>query len=142
GAVWAGLLVALLAGGGLSWVVRQRTAERFPPTNALDELFGPASGTQVAEALARCVHGPAGLHLADAAKSFVFLLGGQLLWQRPGSAGSEPQEIELLLGTDLRRDHPAVEVASLPTVDGWSAQQWRLVATRYTSVRPQAIGVG
>jgi hypothetical protein len=141
-ALWAGLLVGLLACGGLSWVVRQRTAERFPPTKALDELFGPASGTQVAEALAHCVHGPSGLHLADAAKSFVFLLGGELLWQRPGRAGSALQEVELLLGTDLRRDHPTVEVASLPTVDGWSAQQWRLFATCYTSFAPKVIVFG
>jgi hypothetical protein len=118
-ASWAGLLVALLAGGGMSWVARQRVAERFPPTAALDELFGPASGTQVAEALAYCMRGPVSVHMADPAKSFVLLLGGQLLWQRPGAAGTQPEEIELLLGSHLRSDHPKVEVASLPTVDGW-----------------------
>jgi hypothetical protein len=122
--------------------VQQRTAARFPATDALDALFGPAAGTEVVESLAQCVRGPIGLHVPDPKKAFVFLLGGQMLWQRPDQPGQPPLHLEPMLEQELKAQQPAVEVASLPTVDGWSGQQWQLFTTCFAGYQPKVIVFG
>ena len=90
------LVLCVLAAATAVLGVQQRNAARFPDPGPLDALFGPAAGTEVVESLAQCVRGPVGLHVPDPKKSFVFLLGGQLLWQRSEQPGQAPLHIEPL----------------------------------------------
>jgi hypothetical protein len=136
------LVLCVLAAATAVLGVQQRNAARFPDPGPLDALFGPAAGTEVVESLAQCVRGPVGLHVPDPKKSFVFLLGGQLLWQRSEQPGQAPLHIEPLLEQELKSQVSTVEVASLPTMDGWSRQQWQLFATCFAGYQPKVLVFG
>ncbi len=133
------LLLVLVAG---TVSVQQRMATRFPATTELDELLGPDAGLAVIESLANCVRGAGGLHMADAKRHFVFLLGGQLLYQRADVPGKPPEHVDLILDKELHATDALVEVAALPTVDGYTAQQWRLFTTCFTEFRPKVVVFG
>ncbi len=122
-------------------------------TAALDELFGPAAGSTVAEALAQRVRGRLEIHSPGAGARCVFLLGGQLLYDRalaggaPGP-GADPADdlaahlVPLLLGELRAALGERIDVPCLPTVDGWSGQQWRMFEAFYEGFRPAVVVLG
>jgi len=130
-------LLALLAGAVL--LVWSADRQLHHDGRALDPVFGPQSGETVSEALAQRVRGPFGVHTVGAAAHRVFLLGGKLLYDR-----STPTEhLEPLLGGELRVGlQAAVDVPCLPTVDGYSQQQWRLYSGFFTGYRPDVLVFG
>ncbi|MBM4059808.1 MAG: hypothetical protein FJ265_01755 [Planctomycetes bacterium] len=105
----------------------------------LDEVFGPASGQTPCEALAQRVRGPFEIHDVAPATHRVFLLGGQLLYDR----ATPTEHLEPLLAGDLRvlLQHK-VDVPCLPTVDGHSRQQWQLFERFFGGYRPAVIVFG
>ncbi|MBP8301837.1 MAG: hypothetical protein KA020_15815 [Planctomycetes bacterium] len=101
--------------------------------------FGPASGSAPSEALAQRVRGPYEVHDVSPVEYRVFLLGGQLLYNR----AAPEQHLEPLLSGDLRTQlGQRVDVPCLPTEDGYSAQQWRMFETFYTAYNPNVIVFG
>jgi len=105
----------------------------------LDEVFGPKSGSTVSEALAQRVRSHYQVHSVEPAEHRVFLLGGQLLYDR----GAPEQHLEPLLTGDLRVAlQKVVDVPCLPTVDGHTAQQWRMFTQFFTGYRPDVIVFG
>ncbi len=108
-------------------------------TRAVDAVFGPDAGAQPSEAHAQLVRGPGGLHDLGEAGKKVFLLGGQLLYDR----GQPAEHLELLLGRELRAaTRQPIVVPCAPTIDGHVAQQWRLFETCYTAYRPAVLVLG
>lgn len=108
----------------------------------VDLVFGTDAGEGLAEALACRIRGPepAGLHILEPKQARVMLLGGQLLY---GLRGNPDEHLELQLYGDVRREHgKEAEVISLPTIDGWSLQQWLLFATFYRDFEPQVLVFG
>jgi|GEM_PF-3926652 len=110
----------------------------------IDATFGPDAGEQLSKALGQLVRMPNGIvsrEQSDARAKRVFLLGGELLYNR-----AEPGEhIGLQLGSILRGAvSPGSDALSLPTVDGFSAQQWRLFDQFYQCFEPDVVvfGVG
>lgn len=105
----------------------------------LATTFGPASGSAPSEALAQRVRGPFEVHDVSPAVYRVFLLGGQLLYNR----AAPEQHLEPLLSGDLRTHlGQRVDVPCLPTEDGYSAQQWRMFETFYTAYNPNVVVFG
>jgi uncharacterized membrane protein len=98
------------------------------------------------------VRGPTALHTLEPAAHRVFLLGGQLLYDRGGPADHLAPTLRTeLLGRLHVRDQavpprPAsglpLDVPCLPTVDGHSQQQWRLYETFYAGYRPEVLVFG
>jgi hypothetical protein len=130
-------LLAMLAGALL--LVWNSDRQLRHDGSALDPVFGPHSGNMVSEALAQRVRGPFGVHLVGPAAHRVFLLGGNLLYDR----GTPTEHLEPLLGGELRAGvRAAVDVPCLPTVDGYSQQQWRLFSGFFTGYRPNVIVFG
>lgn len=134
-----------LAGAGAAawlWLAFQAMSIERPrsaPAPELDALFGPDAGEGIAEALAARVRGPRAIHVPDAHPHRVFLLGGQQLWDRR----APDEHLELLLAGELVAAlGKPVDVPCLPTIDGWSAQQWRLFSTCYAGYRPQVLVFG
>ncbi|MBK8097004.1 MAG: hypothetical protein IPK26_07850 [Planctomycetes bacterium] len=128
-AAWLWLALGVVA------VERPRSA----PTPELDALLGPDAGEGVAEALAARVRGPRAIHAPEDHAHRVFLLGGQQLWDR----GAPEEHLEVLLAGELiAAVGKPVDVPCLPTIDGWSAQQWRLFTTCFSSYRPQVLVFG
>lgn len=108
---------------------------------ALDAVFGPNAESGLTEAAAQLVRGPRLIHDAGKAERRVFLLGGSLLYAPPDRRPDENLE-ELLTGDlHIAKKHP-VDVPCLPTVDGWSSQQWRLFAQCYRVYRPSVLVFG
>ncbi len=108
-------------------------------TRWVDAMFGPNAGSQLAEAHAQLVRGPGGLHDVRAAKHRVFLLGGQLLYDR----GEPAQHLELVVGRELRAALGApVDVPCPWTADGHAQQQWRLFTKFFTGFRPRVVVLG
>ena len=72
----------------------------------------------------------------------MFLLGGQLMWRRGAAPDDhvEPLLLGELRGPDPRR--PAVEPISLPTVDGWSSQQWGMFDRFFRGYLPAVVVFG
>jgi hypothetical protein len=102
-------------------------------------VFGPASGSAPSEALAQRVRGPYEVHDVSPAEYRVFLLGGQLLYNR----AAPEQHLEPLLSGDLRTQlGQRVDVPCLPTEDGYSGQQWRMFEAFYTAYNPNVIVFG
>ena len=126
---------ALLHNGGLLALRGEAAAE----DRQLDAVFGPKAGNTLTETLAQRVRGPFGVHGVGSPERCVFLLGGQLLYDR-----SSPEEhMEPLLMGALRAGlGERIEVPCLPTTDGYSAQQWRMFRTFFTGYRPAAIVFG
>jgi hypothetical protein len=106
---------------------------------AVDAAFGPDAGSAISEALAQMVRGPGGLHVVGGSEPVVFLLGGQLLYDR----GEPGEHLELLLERELRvATQRRIDVPCLPTVDGHARQQWELFERFYTGYRPKVIVLG
>jgi len=106
---------------------------------AIEAAFGPDAGAQVSEAHAQLLRGPNGLTAPQRDIACVFLLGGQLLYDR----GLPEEHLAMGINRWLRSQWAReVLVPSLPTIDGHCAQQWRLFTTCYTGFRPQAIVLG
>jgi hypothetical protein len=139
GARWlaAALLFALPAGlSAQRWLHRD--------DRRIDAAFGPGTGSQLSEALGQLVRGQNGLHDVGHPHPKLFLLGGQLLWDRSLTGNATPGEhLEHLLAVELRLrlGHP-VDVPCLPTVDGHAAQQWRLYERFFTGFAPKVIVLG
>ena len=106
---------------------------------AVDALFGVDAGNQISEAYAQLVRGPAGLRGPGEPAPRVFLLGGQLLYDR----GLPEEHAELLVRRHLANTAGRTpSVLTLPTVDGWSVQQWRLFARCFAGHKPQVLVFG
>jgi hypothetical protein len=110
-------------------------------TRAVDEVFGPLAGNTLGEALAQIVRGPFGLHMPGAPEPRVFLLGGNLLYER---FGPPEGHLEPLVRGELRAAlRKPVEVVSLPTADGHTAQQWAMFTRFFASGhRPNVLVFG
>lgn len=105
----------------------------------VDALFGPNAGNQISEAHGQLVRGPGGLHDVGQAGKCVFLLGGQLLYDR----GQPGEHLALLLATELRAaTKQAIPVPCLPTADGHARQQSDLFRTFFTGFRPRVLVLG
>ncbi len=128
-------VTALLHNGALRVLRAADPAEE----RQLDAVFGPKAGNTIAEALGQRVRGPWGVHGLGQSERCVFLLGGQLLYDRSG-----PEEhLEPLLTGRLRGGlGERVDVLCLPTADGYSHQQWRLFSTFFRDYRPAALVFG
>ncbi len=127
-----GALVAALA------LVAAARGWRHEPA-AVEPLFGPDAGNQISEAYAQIARGPQGLRTPAEPAPRVFLLGGQLLYDR----GMPEEHLELLLRRELyNRTEVMPSVVSLPTVDGYAVQQWRLFARCFGGHRPQVLVFG
>lgn len=114
-----------------------RRQDRAPP--ALDLVFGPDSGEDPAHTLAGRVRGPVMVHVPGGAAPAVFLLGGQLQW---GMIDQPAQHAELHLQGELRLRGRNAEVVSLPTVDGHTFQQWRMLQLLRSHWRPAVVVLG
>lgn len=144
GAALAGLLAArpwqaaltLVAAAWLLFAVHARLGH---DSRAVDAAFGPNAGAEPAEALGQLVRGRRGLYDVGRAGPRVFLLGGQLLYDR----GTPAEHLELVLGRELRAvlGRP-VDVPCLPTVDGHAQQQWSLFERFYRGYRPEVVVLG
>lgn len=120
-----------------------RLANQGPPQHEqrLHDVFGPRAGNSIAEALAQRVRGNYAVNSVGPEARCVFLLGGQLLYNR----SSPEQHLQPLLMGQLRGGlAEKIEVPCLPTVDGHAQQQWRMFAEFFTGYRPAALvfGVG
>lgn len=138
GALWWRLSLGL--GGVLVGVFGCRP-HAVPATPQLDAVFGPAAGAGLAEALAQRVRGPFAVHTLADARHSVFLLGGQLLYDR----GAPGEHLELLLAGELRvRRQQRVAVPCAPTLDGHAQQQWAWFSRFYRGFAPAVLvfGVG
>lgn len=139
---WLTLPLALVAFGAA--VVR--TADLELPRRAhgqsplTEVVFGTEAADGLAEALAHRIRGPQALHaLSPTPSRVVMLLGGQLLY----GAGAPTDNLELQLLGELRREHGKdTEVTALPTIDGWSLQQWLLFDTFYRDFAPEVLVFG
>ena len=88
----------------------------------VEHVFGPDSGEQTSKALGKLIRLPNGLVSQQKRGKRAFLLGGEWLYSR----GQPGEHVGLRLGL-LRSSYGAgADALSLPTVDGFSAQQWRL----------------
>lgn len=125
---------------GVLWLVANGSPVSADPSDPrLDSTFGPAAGASLSEALAQRVRGPFEVHDVSPAERRVFLLGGQLLYNR----GAPTEHLEPMLAGDLRtRLRAPVDVPCLPTQDGYSAQQWRLFEQFYSGYRPHVLVFG
>lgn len=139
---WVLLPVALAA---LLLALGDRPLRHAAP--AMDAVFGPDAGRQIAEAHAQYVRrADGGLLSVQEPGRRVFLLGGQLLYDRALSEAIDASgngHLELLLRGPLRAacKQPVV-VACTPTLDGTVAQQWRLFTSCYTGYRPSVVVLG
>ena len=137
--LFVALICAAVLAATAGWWVTSLVERRFPPTPELDALLGPDAGEHAVAALARRVPGPLAVHTLKPRERLVFLLGGQLLYHR----GAAPEDhVEPLLLGELRRDLANADVVALPTVDGWSDQQWMLFELCYADYRPQVLVLG
>jgi hypothetical protein len=106
---------------------------------AVEAVFGVDAGSTLSECHGQLVRCPDGLHDLDGPRPRVFLLGGQLLYDR----GQPGDHLALRLGSDLRvAKKKKVDVACLPTVDGHTQQQWRLFTTCLARFCPDVIVFG
>ncbi|MFY9344833.1 MAG: hypothetical protein WAT39_20235, partial [Planctomycetota bacterium] len=129
---WCALAAVLLLVSSASTRLERDTA-------FADAWFGPRAGSQLSEAYAQLVRGPGGLHDAGQPGKRVFLLGGQLLYDR----GQPAEHLELQLATALRAaTRQPVVVPCVPTVDGHAQQQWRLFTRFFTGYRPAVVVLG
>jgi hypothetical protein len=130
------VLPAVVAVGALLIGVRALRHD----TAAVDALFGPDAGNQLAEAHAQRVRtSTGGLITRDQPGRHVFLLGGGRLYDR----GMPDEHLELLVARELRTAlAQKVAVPCLPTPDGHTAQQWRLFTTFYAGYRPAVVVLG
>lgn len=110
-------------------------------STAVDEVFGPDAGEQYSKALGQLVRMPGAIVPAKKRGVRAFLLGGEWLYNR----GEPGEHVGLQLGSLLQGAFGAgADAPSLPTVDGFSAQQWRLFDGFYQGFEPDVVvfGVG
>ena len=109
------------------------------PSTEVDAVFGPDAGEQFSKALAQLVRMPGAIVPKEKRGKRAFLLGGEWLYNRaePGA------HVGLQLGTLLQAAFgPGADALSLPTVDGFSAQQWRLFDGFYQGFEPDVVVFG
>lgn len=105
----------------------------------IDVVFGPKAGAQISEAHGLLVRSPSGLIGVDKDAPCVFMLGGQLLYDQ----GMPGDHLALQLGLQLRGQlRKAVEVPCLPTIDGYSSQQWQLFERFFQPFEPDVLVLG
>ena len=105
----------------------------------IDDVFGAKAGAQISEAHGLLVRSPSGLIGVDTETPCVFMLGGQLLYDQ----GMPGDHLALQLGLQLRGQlRKAVEVPCLPTVDGYSSQQWQLFERFFQPFEPDVLVLG
>jgi len=112
-----------------------------PGAAEVDAVFGPNAGEQLSKALAQVVRMPGAIVPREKRGKRAFLLGGEWLYNR----GEPGEHVGLQLGGLLRASFgPGCDAVSLPTVDGSSAQQWRLFDGFYQGFEPDVVvfGVG
>jgi hypothetical protein len=121
---------------------RRIEAPRWLSAPAMDAFFGDRSDATPFEALGQIVRGPFALHPLAPAAHRVLLLGGELLCNRGGRPKNAGHLEQYLLGP-LRNSLGAdAESMSLPTIDGWSAQQWHLFSRFFAAFAPQVLVFG
>ena len=126
-------LVLFAAGAALAW---SGLAKFESDSREVDAVFGPAAGSQLSEAHAQIVRGPAGLHMLGAEGPCVFLLGGLV----PYGLVDRSEHMEVLLATQLRgRLGRSVEVPCPQTEFADVGQQWRLYRRFYRGYRPRVV---
>ncbi len=136
------IVIGFLLTSGVLAIAGRGLQERVVPTQELDAVFGPMARETITETLAARIRGPRAIHTLERDVPRVFLLGGQLLW---GRGGSPDQHIEPLLTGELRATNkgvPPPEVVSLPTVDGWSGQQLRMLDRFFRPFQPKVVVFG
>ena len=137
------LAVALLALGiGPQWFAGHVARSLGQSASAeVDAVFGADSGEQPSKALGQLVRTPRAIVDREKRGRRVFLLGGEWLYNRAAPS----DQIGLQLGAKLRAAFgPGAEALSLPTVEAYSAQQWRLFDGFYQGFEPDVLvfGVG
>tara|TARA_R110002072_G_scaffold241027_8_gene399663 strand:+ start:7788 stop:9395 length:1608 start_codon:yes stop_codon:yes gene_type:complete len=139
---WPGLLRSAVDVVGDGFGLAQGlvvNAARTTDSTEIDAVFGPKAGSQISEAHGLLVRGPAGLLDVDREAPCVFMLGGQLLYD----FGMPGDHLALMLERQLRGElRVPVEVPSLPTVDGYASQQWRLFDQFFHAFRPDVVVLG
>lgn len=139
--------VVIGAAIGSSWVWSRPIAAHLerclgvPDASRVDFVFGPDAGEQPSKALGGLVRMPNGLLDQKKRGKRAFLLGGEWLYNR-----SEPGlHVGLQLGALLRGTFGlGADAPSLPTVDAFPAQQWRMFDRFYQGFSPDLLvfGVG
>ena len=138
------VVVAVVAALGLrpQWVAEHLAKAMGQPSSAdVDAVFGANSGEQPSKALGQLLRMPNALVAREKLGPRVFLLGGEWLYNRAAPG----EQIGLQLGSRLRAAFgPGADALSLPTADGYSAQQWRLFDGFYQGFEPDVLvfGVG
>ncbi|MFT4511870.1 MAG: hypothetical protein ACI89X_000977 [Planctomycetota bacterium] len=139
---WPGLLrsaVDVVGDGFQSVQGFVEGAARTTDSTEIDAVFGPKAGAQISEAHGLLVRGPTGLADVDRDAPCVFMLGGDLLY----NVGMRSDHLALLVEQQLRgMTRKPVEVPSLPTVDGYSSQQWRMFDQFFQAFRPDVVVLG
>lgn len=129
----------LVAAGSLHFATQPLRDALRTDEARLDAVFGPAAGSTLAEALGQRVRGPAEIHDVAPNPRRVFLLGGQLLYDR----GAPTEHLERLLAGELRTKLlQKVDVPCLPTADGHTRQQWELFSRFFRGYRPAVLVFG
>lgn len=136
-AVWAlALLTSFVACAAVA--VRDRVWMRGTEPALVDAVFGPAAGAAALESYAGMLRGPFELHPALPAGRRVAVLGGTLALT--GGTLRDEDHLEPLLQGALRAGGwKDAEVVSLPTVDGWLAQQWTMFRRFHAEPAPAAM---
>ena len=111
----------------------------LPSSAEVDAVFGPDAGEQLSKALGQLVRMPGAIVPRQKRGKRAFLLGGEWLYNR----GEPGEHVGLQLGALLRGAFgPGADAPSLPTVDGYSAQQWRLFDGFYQGFAPDVVVFG
>lgn len=139
---WPGLLGTFSKAVHSSFAIVQSVVvnvAKVTDSARIDAVFGPKAGAQISEAHGLLVRSPSGLIGVDKDKPCVFMLGGQLLYDQ----GMPRDHLALQLGLQLRGQlRKAVEVPCLPTIDGFSSQQWRLFERFFQPFDPDVLVLG
>ena len=139
---WPGLTKAIveLADRGVHSIVDLvADAAKTTDSSEIDAVFGPKAGSQISEAHALLVRGHTGLVDIERQAPCVFLLGGQRLYD----LGMPADHTALMLERQLRGElRVPVEVPALPTVDGYSSQQWQMFDRFYQPFKPDVVVLG
>ena len=136
-AVW-GLAVLASFVAAAAVAVRDRVWDRDAEPALVDAVFGPAAGAAPLESFAGMLRGPFELHPALPAGRRVAVLGGMLALT--GGTLRDEDHLEPLLQGALRAGGwKDAEVVSLPTVDGWLAQQWTMFRRFHADPAPAAL---
>ena len=136
-----GLLLAGSGAWGLAAAGRVEALLGAPDPAQVEAVFGVDSGEQPSKALGKLVRMPNGLVSQPKRGKRAFLLGGEWLYNR----GEPGEHVGLQLGSLLKgRFGAGSDALSLPTVDGFSAQQWRMFDGFYQDFSPDVLvfGVG